>query len=272
MQNWSDTVWQLVQTYAIPFLWQTLGAIALWVIGSWAIGGAARLLRSAMTLKSVDKTLINYAEASARIALRVLLIIAILGLFGVETTSFAALLAAAGIAIGSAWSGLLSNLAAGVFLVVLRPFKAGDFVSVAGVEGTVREIGLFATIIDTPDNLRTLVGNSKVLADNVVNFSANAYRRVECVAQVAHVVSPAEAIARLRPRIASIANISQTPPPDLHVLGFSATGTAIAVRPFCHNDHYWQVFFDTNRTIGEVFAEAGYPAPATYQVAVADTQ
>ena len=115
--------------------------------------------------------------------LDIILVVAILGFFGVQTTTFAAVLAAAGIAIGMAWSGLLANFAAGVFLVIFRPFKTGDFVSAGGVTGTIHEIGLFVTTIDAPDNVRNIVGNNKIFGDNIQNYSTNPYRRVELVAQ-----------------------------------------------------------------------------------------
>src|SRR5262245_65232254 len=118
------------------------------------------------------------------VMLNIALVLGILGYFGVETTTFAALFAAAGVAIGMAWSGLLGNFAAGAFLVILRPFKVGDFVTVGGVTGTVEEVGLFATSIDTPDNVRTYVGNNKIFSDTIQNFSTNQYRRVDLSAQL----------------------------------------------------------------------------------------
>ena len=124
--------------------------------------------------------------------------VAILGFFGVETTSFAALVAAAGVAIGMAWSGLLANFAAGVFLVILQPIKVGDFATAGAVSGTVKEVGLFVTAIDTPDNVHTIVGNGKILGDTIQNFSHNSYRRVELAAQLAHGVDAQAAIAMLK--------------------------------------------------------------------------
>jgi small conductance mechanosensitive channel len=122
------------------------------------------------------------------------LVVAILGYFGVQTTTFAALIAAAGLAIGTAWAGLLANFAAGAFLLVLRPFKVGDFISAAGVMGTVHEIGLFVTTMDSPDNVRTFVGNNKIFSDTIQNYSANAYRRVDLTAQIAGAADPHLAI------------------------------------------------------------------------------
>ena len=155
----------------------------------------------------MDQTLGRYIVSTINVVLNIVLVIAILNVFGVETTTFAALLAAAGVAIGLAWSGLLGNFAAGAFLVVLRPFRVGDFVTVGGVTGTVEEVGLFVTALNTPDNVRTYVGNNKILSDTIQNFSTNAYRRVDLVAQLNHGVDPTAAVRLLKERLARIPNV-----------------------------------------------------------------
>jgi small conductance mechanosensitive channel len=238
-----------------------LGAIVLFMIGRWLIALALRLIDSALRKQKIDPTLIRYINSGVGALLNIVLVVAILGFFGVETTSFAALLAAAGVAIGMAWSGLLSNFAGGVFLVILQPFKVGDFVTAAGMTGTIEEIGLFATTLNTPDNVKTIVGNGKVFGDTIQNFSANAYRRVELTAQLAHGVDPQEAIALLKPAIAKIPNVLAQPAPDVEIITFNLAGPVLAVRPYCNNAHYWQVYFDTNRLIRETFAHAGFPVP-----------
>jgi small conductance mechanosensitive channel len=192
--------------------------------------------------------------------LNITLVIAILGLFGVETTSFAALLAAGGVAIGVAWGGLLANVAAGAFLVFLRPFKVGDFIAAGGVTGTVDQIGLFATMINTPDNVFTIVGNNKIFSDTIQNFSMNSYRRVDLTAVIANAVDHRDAIRLLKDRLARIPNVLASPSPDVDVLQFTPAGPQLCVRPYCSNQHYWQVYFDTNRLIRETFGDAGYPA------------
>jgi small conductance mechanosensitive channel len=209
----------------------------------------------------MDPTLAKYAESGAAVALRVLLIIAVLGFLGIETTSFAALLAAAGFAIGAAWGGLLANFAAGVFLVFLRPFKVGEAISAGGTTGTVVEIGLFATTIDTPDNVRVFVGNNSIFSGDIENYSANPFRRVELTAQIAHDVSPQDAINRLRAKVEAIPNVVKSPAPSIEILTFNERGTVIAVRPYSSHNDYWQVYFDTNKAIVDVSAEAGYRIP-----------
>ncbi|HXZ85746.1 MAG TPA: mechanosensitive ion channel family protein [Myxococcota bacterium] len=246
----------------MPFALKLCGAIALWVIGRRLIHFAVALLQRGLRRQPIEPTVIGFLGSAVAVTLNVVLVVALLGFFGIETTSFAALLAGAGLAVGAAWSGLLANFAAGVFLMILRPFKAGDFVTAGGVTGTVQEIGLFSTTIDTPDNVRTFVGNNKILSDTVHNFSSNAYRRVDLVAQLSGAADHAAAIRILRERVAKIPHVLAEPAPVVEIEEFTAFGPKLAVRPFCSNEHYWQVYFDTNRVIREAFGEAGFPAPA----------
>ena len=171
------------------------------------------------------------------------------------------MLAAGGVAIGVAWGGLLANLAAGAFLIFLRPFKVGDFVTGGGVTGTVDAIGLFGTVINTPDNVQTIIGNNKIFSDTIQNFSANPYRRVDLTATISHQVDHRQAIKLLKEKVSQIPNVLATPAPDVDVLQFTPAGPLLCVRPYCSNANYWQVYFDTNRLIRESFGEAGYPAP-----------
>lgn len=238
-----------------------LGAIVLWIIGRLVIKMAIRVTMGAMEKRKLDATVKNYASNALNILLNIVLAIAVLSVFGVETTTFAGLLAAGGVAIGMAWSGLLANFAAGVFMILLRPFKAGDMIQAAGVIGVVEEIGLFATTINTPDNIRTIVGNNKIFSDNISNFSANPYRRVDLKAQLAHGVDVQDAIARLSRRLPTLPHVLQDPSPNVELLEFNLAGPVLAVRPYCHNDNYWAVYFATNTAIKEEFGKAGYPVP-----------
>ena len=176
------------------------------------------------------------------------------------------MVAAVGIAIGAAWGGLLANFAAGAFLIVLRPFKVGDYIHAGGIEGTVEQLGLFGTSIVTPDNVYTIVGNAKIFGDNIKNYSTNPHRRVDLTAQLAHSVDAADAIARLKAAVAQIPHVLAAPTPDVEILTFNERGPVLAVRPYCHTAHYWQVYFDTNRVIRETFSMAGYPVPEAHQV------
>jgi small conductance mechanosensitive channel len=245
----------------VAVAWKVAGALVLWIIGRWLIGVAVRMLSRALSQQQFDSTLTRYLQTGLSVLLNVALIVAILGFFGVETTTFAALLAAGGVAIGVAWGGLLANFAAGAFLVFLRPFKVGDFVTAGGVTGTVEAVGLFGTTINTPDNVLTIVGNNKIFSDTIQNFSANPYRRVDLTATINNAVDHRVAIGLLKDRLARIPNVLATPAPDVDILQFTPAGPLLCVRPYCANQHYWQVYFDTNRLIRESFGEAGFPAP-----------
>ncbi|MNK87518.1 Small-conductance mechanosensitive channel [compost metagenome] len=212
--------------------------------------------------------MLRYVGSVITVTLNIILVIAILGYLGMQTTTFAALLAAVGLAIGMAWSGLLANLAAGAFIIVLRPFKVGDFICAGGVTGTVTEIGLFATAINTPDNVLTLVGNNKIFSDNIQNFTHNPFRRVELKAQLSGATDWKAAAALLKEKIAAIPNVLETPAVDVEILEFNLVGPVLAVRPYCHNENYWQVYFDTNRVIKDALGEAGFPAPMPAQTVI----
>ncbi len=242
---------------------KVLAAIAFWIVGRWLIGRVIAIMSGAMNRNAIDPTLTKYLGSIVNVALNIALVLGILGYFGIQTTSLAAMLAGAGVAIGVAWSGMLGNFAAGAFMLVLRPIKVGDFVQVGGLVGTVHELGLFATTIVTPDNVFTLVGNSKIFGDTIQNFSARPVRRVERTAQLAGSVDPLDAIARFKAAVAQIPNVATDPAPEVNLLDINLVGTVIAVRPYCHTDHYWQVYFDTNEAIVRVCKEAGWPAPPT---------
>jgi small conductance mechanosensitive channel len=241
--------------------WKLIGAFVLWVAGRMVIRFTMRVLGGGMRARGIESTLIRYVQNTVHVLLTIILVVAILEVFGVETTTFAALLAGAGLAVGVAWSGMLANFAAGAFLVLLRPFKVGDFIQAGGMVGTVEEIGLFVTTINTPDNLRTFLGNNKILSDTIQNLSANSYRRVDITTQIAHSLDVRAALQRLAAGVKDIPNVLAQPAPDLKILAHGPAGCLVAVRPYCHQDHYWQVYFDTQQLIRDTLGSAGYPAP-----------
>jgi small conductance mechanosensitive channel len=261
----TEAIWIFLTTQGVDFGLKVIGALIAWGIGRWLIGLAQRLVAKALARgKSMDPTLSHYLVSILGVILNIVLILAILDMFGVKTTSFAVLLAGAGLAIGTAWGGLLTHFAAGVFLQVLRPYKVGDYVTVGGgINGTVKELGLFGTTLVTPDNVITTVGNNKVLSEPIQNFSQLPWRRVDTTAKVANGVDVNQAIELLRAEVSKIANVSTEQPPDIEILQFTPEGPLLAVRPYAHTDHYWQVYFDTHRAVVKTFGAAGYPTPET---------
>jgi small conductance mechanosensitive channel len=267
VNQWAQQGYSLLIALAI----KVVEAIALWIVGRWLINFSIKLISRTMARQKIDPTLIRYINNTVAAILNIVLVIAILGFFGVETTSFAALIAAAGVAIGMAWSGLLANFAAGVFIIILQPFKVGDFVIAGGVMGTVEEVGLFVTSINTLDNIRNIVGNGKILGDVIQNFSTNAFRRVDLTAQLSHGVDPHQAAGILKAGLAKIPNVLADPAPSVEILTFNLAGPVLAVRPFCNNEHYWQVYFDTNALIKDSFTHAGFAVPEQHYMIRSET-
>lgn len=259
--NWNGIV-QVLQEKAASVGLQILGALLLYIIGRWLIAAVINAVERVLRRQQIEPTVLRFTGNTLSVALHITLVVAILGYFGVQTTTFAALIAAAGLAVGTAWAGLLANFAAGAFLLVLRPFKVGDFIAAGGTTGTVQEIGLFVTTFDTPDNVRTYVGNNKIFSDTIQNYSANPHRRVELTAQISSAADPHLAIARMKERLAAIPNVVKDPAPVVTILTFSPFGPVLAVRPYCQNDHYWQVYFDANMAIRETLGDAAFPGPA----------
>ncbi len=259
-----EAIWTFLSTQGADFGLKLLGALAAWIVGRWLISLVVRLMGAAMHRGGkIDPTLTNYLKSIVSVILNIVLILAILDIFGVKTTSFAVLLAGAGLAIGTAWGGLLTHFAAGVFMQVLRPYKVGDWVTVGGVTGTVKELGLFGTTVVTGDNVTTIIGNNTVFSSTIQNYSALSFRRVDCVAKVANSVDVLDAIARLKTAVSAIPNVAASPAPDIEILQFTPEGPLLCVRPYAHTDHYWQVYFDTHKAIIGTFGLAGYPVPET---------
>ena len=210
-----------------------LAALVFWVVGRWLIHLVVRLVQTSLEHQKVDPTVLRYVGSVITVTLNIVLVIGILGYFGIQTTTFAALVAAAGVAIGMAWSGLLANFAAGAFLIVLRPFKVGDFVTIGGVTGTIREIGLFTTGLDTADNVYSIVGNGKIFSDTIQNYSTNSFRRVDLKVQLSGAADALAAMKLLKERLASVENVLDSPAVDAEILEFTLVGPVLAVRPYC---------------------------------------
>jgi len=251
----------LVATTVVPFALKLLGALAFWLVGGWLIQLAVRVLRQALRHSRFDATVASYLVNIAAALLRVMLVVAILGFFGIPTASFAALLAGAGVAIGAAWSGMLGNFAAGVFLQLFRPFSVGDVICAAGITGTVQEIGMFVTSILGPDHVHNIVPNSKLFGDTIQNFSSHPYRRVEITVQLDHAADVDQAIRLIRQGLEGIDHQYPGLTPEVAVLEINALGPKLAVRPLTATSTYHQVVFDTNRMLAQVLSAHAIPVP-----------
>jgi small conductance mechanosensitive channel len=235
-----------------------VAAILFWFIGRALIRFTVKLVRAWMEKRVLDPTVENYLSAAISVILNILLVIGILGNFGLQTTSFAALFATLGITIGAAWAGLLANLAAGIFLIVLRPFKVGDYVIAGGTNGNVSHIGLFSTTIITSDNVATIIGNNKIFGDTIQNFSSNSYRRLNLKVQLTSGVDHQAAITLLREKVAAIPGVLSNPAVVIDIGDLNLVGPVLVVRPCCSAFDYTPVHFATNKVILETLESAGF--------------
>lgn len=239
-----------------------LGAIALWIVGRLVIRTVLRLLDRTTKFRKIDETLARYLHSVASVLLNILLVITVLGVFGVQTFTFAGILAAAGVAIGMAWSGLLANLAAGIFMIVLHPFRVGDVVTVAGVTGIVHSIGLFVTSIDTFDNERTFLGNNKIFGEIIKNHSENPVARLNITVQLPHGADVHKVIEVLKEKLASAPHVVASPAPFIEMTGMTLAGPVLVAHPYIESAKYPLALAAAHLVVYDEVSKLGYPAPA----------
>lgn len=220
-----------------------LAALAVWILGRALIRFGLNLLVGRLAARKVDHTIAGYARNTISVALNIALAVVLMGVLGIETASFAAFIAGAGLAIGAAWSGLLSNFAAGAFLVVLRPFKAGDMVTAAGVTGVVGEVGLFVTAIVGLNNVRNYVGNSKVLGSILRNYDDTPSRRIDLIGAAPRSADVPALLATITDTLKATPGVLLDPSPEVQVVAFDATTLKLVVRPFAKPAEYWPTLF-----------------------------
>ncbi|MFQ5567559.1 MAG: mechanosensitive ion channel family protein [Paracoccaceae bacterium] len=240
-----------------------LVAVAILFAGLWVSGRAGNLIRHlGLKYPQLDVTLFNFLGSLARWAIIALTIIIVLSQFGVETTSLIALVGAAGLAVGLALQGTLSNLAAGVMLLIFRPFKVGDYVTAGGHSGTVEEISLFTTRLVSPDNVLTIVPNGDIWASAVTNYSAKDVRRLDLVFGVSYGTDLKAAEKVLRDIIAGDERISDEPAEPLVVVGnLGDSSVDFTIRVWCDASDYWALKFHLLRTVKDTFDERGIEIP-----------
>jgi small conductance mechanosensitive channel len=218
-------------------------------------------VRKALKRSSLDDTLIPFLSGLVYYLAVAVVLIAVLNLFGVQTTSLIAVLGAAGLAVGLALQGTLSNFAAGVMLLIFRPFRAGEYVEAAGVAGSVEQVGVFATILNTPDNVKITVPNSAVYGSIIKNYAANDTRRVDMVMGIAYDDDIGKAIEVMRRVVTSDERVLADPAPQIAVAELADSSVNLVVRPWCKKEDYWGVKFDLTRRMKEELEAAGCSIP-----------
>jgi small conductance mechanosensitive channel len=256
-QETLDEVKSFVAQRGLDFLVNLVAAIAVYIVGKWATRLIVRLLNSIMKRSKVDETLAKFLSDIAQTLLFVLVILMALNRLGVDTTSLAAILGAAGIAIGIALQGSLSNFAAGVMLILFKPFRVGDFVEAGGTSGTVEQI----TIFNTGDNKQVIVPNGGVISGNIINFSAKPTRRIDLVIGCSYGDDLRAVKAFLEEVVRSDDRILPEPEPVVAVSALGASSVDFVVRPWVRTSDYWTVMWDLTEQIKLGFDERGFNFP-----------
>lgn len=240
-------------------------AIIIFVVGRWVAKWMARLTEKAMLRADADVTLVAFVRSIVYIALLTFVVMAAIANLGIQTTSFIAVLGAAGFAIGLALQGSLGNFAAGVMLIIFRPFKAGDFVEAAGISGVVEEIKIFTTTLRTGDNKTIIVPNASITSSTIVNYSAKETRRVDLTVGVGY----GDDIDKVREVLSGIISaddrILSDPAPMIAVAELADSSVNFAVRSWVKGSDYWPVFFHLNETIKKRFDQEGISIPFPQQ-------
>jgi small conductance mechanosensitive channel len=262
VDNVLDQLTLFVTTYGLKII----GAIIILILGRIAAGIGRKVVEKVLEKSKTDPAVVSFAGSMIYFLILIFAVLAALAKFGIQTASFVAILGAAGFAIGFALQGSLANFAAGVLILVLRPFKVGNFIDGAGVAGTVKEIQLFTTILATPDNIKIMVPNGKLFGDTIKNFSGFDTRRVDLVIGIGYTSDMQKAYDVLMNLIKEDTRILSDPPTNIAVSELADSSVNFVVRPWVKRQDYWGVKFDLTRKIKEAFDENGIEIPFPQQV------
>jgi small conductance mechanosensitive channel len=260
-----DNLLETLRTTGLEFGINLITAIAIFYIGRIIVGLLTRGLRKVMQAQEIDKTLESFVCNLARMVLLTFVIIASVSALGIQTTSFIAVIGAAGLAIGLALQGSLSNFASGVLIVLFRPYKVGDWVEAAGVAGTIVEVQILTTVFRTGDNKSIIVPNGQVMNSVIVNYSANDQRRVDMVVGVSYDDDLDKVRATLEDLIAADDRILDDPACTIAVAELADSSVNFVVRPWVKSGDYWGVKFDLTEAIKKRFDKEGIAFPFPQQ-------
>jgi small conductance mechanosensitive channel len=256
-----EKYWEMLIQYGTDYGLKIIGAILIFLIGKWVARRLTNVTQKVMQKAEVDPTLLRFAENLVYMLLMVVVVLAALNTLGVQTTSFVAILGAAGLAIGLALQGTLGNVGSGVLLVMFRPFQVGDFVNAGGEAGSVEAISLFATTLKTPDNKVIIIPNSAVTGGNITNFSAKETRRVDLIFGIGYGDDLKAAKNILREIIDSDKRVLREPEPFLAVSELAESSVNFVMRLWVKREDYWDVHFDTIEKVKLTFDEKGISIP-----------
>ena len=241
MEAMVDKLYEFLLVYGL----NVVAAVVIFIVGRWLARAVSNIIEKMMRKSNVDVMLTNFVKHITYFGLLVVVIVAALNKLGLQTTSLIAVLGAAGLAIGLALQGSLANFAAGIMLIVFKPFKVGDFIEAAGTTGTVKEVHIFNTILHTLDNRKVIVPNAKLTGDNITNYTGLEKRRVDLVFGISYTDEIKTAKEALEHVVTSDARVLKDPKPSIAVSELADSSVNLVCRPWVKPDDYWDVYFDT---------------------------
>lgn len=256
-----ESVNEMVGIYGL----KVLGAIAILIIGRWVAGIFKRIMEKILINRNVDPMITSFVGSLTYIGLIVFIVLAALGQVGIQTTSFVAVIGAAGLAIGLALQGSLSNFAAGFLLIIFRPFKLGDFIEGGGGTGTVEKIQIFTTQLKTPDNKTLIIPNSSVMSNNITNWTTKGTRRVDMVFGIGYDDDIDKAKEIIAGVIQKDERVLKDPETTIIVLELGDSSVNIGARPWVNSSDYWGVLSTTLENVKKAFDKAGISIPYPQQ-------
>jgi small conductance mechanosensitive channel len=262
--DWAEVL-TMIQTTGVDLAINLVTAIVIFFIGKWVVGLVIKGLMKAMQKGDVDTTLRRFIANLARMVLMLFVIIAAINALGVQTASLIALIGAAGLAVGLALQGSLSNFAAGVLIVLFRPYKVGDWIEGGGVSGAVEEVQILTTILKTGDNKRVIIPNSQIMGTTITNYSANDTRRVDLVVGVSYSDDLDKVRKELEALVAADDRILDDPAVTIAVSELADSSVNFVLRPWVKTADYWGVYFDLTEAIKKRFDEVGISIPFPQQ-------
>lgn len=253
---------------AIEYAPKVLGAVLVYIIGSWVIKKIARLLNRLFIKKNYDPSLRTFLSSLVRVALTILLLLSVFEMIGVKITAFAALLAGAGLAIGAALNGSLGNFAGGVMMLLFKPFKVGDMIEAQGQTGIVLEQGIFNTIILTPDNKTAILPNGPLSTGTIINYTAHGNLRVDLTMAIAPDMDIAKAREVAIAAMKQHPKVLDTPIPEVSVLKVGDGMVTLAIRPYTTQPDYWDVYFGVQELVKNAWDANGVQGPVPHRVLI----
>ena len=256
-----QSIIEFLKVNAISYGIKIVGALVIIVVGFWLSRLVTKGIVKAFEKKNVDATLSKFLSSIIKTVLYIVVILAALDTLEFNTTSFVAIIGAAGLAVGFALQGSLSNFASGVMLIIFRPFKIGQFIEAGGGTGVVEEIGIFTTKLHTTDNKVIIIPNAKLTGDNIVNYSANETRRVDMVFGIGYTDDIDKAREAINQVLSSNDKVLADPAPDIIVTALADSSVNFSVRPWVKTADYWAVFTETHEAVKKKFDELNISIP-----------